>query len=651
MNGVNGSSRSPEPFRSRSGSILLITLLLVSLLMIVVMAFSVYVRMSLREVVLHQQHLDARAAARLGMNLALGELQHVAGPDQRVTARADLLDGTGTYRPGLTAESGQAMWTGVWDSSSFDETDPTNKPFLRWLVSGEDVSALADPARVGAASAGDLVTVVGTGSAGMGREVDVEKEQLDSGRSFAWWVGDEGVKARFDSLDPYRSSGTVEGQLLAVRGGQRHAMEVLEVGQTPAGDPILLGDDFPVEEAGFQEKMRKLALREQIALMAEGQQAEESFQNLTTAHFHDVTTYSSGVLANVKDGGLRQDLSLAFEMPYDDWLDSEFVTAHPHAEAPLYQPVGYPAGRPMSWMYRIETFPFSVEAGPVPTQDPPVPFVYDANDEFAYKTSLVETSAPVLRGPSWDYFRNFYRMYKSNDPDLSEYGQPVSASLDASGRMAGRSPFPTTYGLGSSRRYGQDSLAWDYAEIHGPPGTDYTRSVPIGRPLLPGVSPVVTRVQTAMNFRTRLVGNANSRNQYELDMYIDPIVTLWNPYSVPLKTGRDFGQPLVLSVMFLNLELNVRAAHPDGGRPTMRRAFGNPNNENDRNTILGRYAEPDSAFNPHGEQMYQLELDLGNRVLQPGEIVVFSHQGNRAVNYWRDEFHDPNADGYRVAGP
>lgn len=72
----------------RSGSALVLTLMVVALLMIVVLSFVVYVRMELREVATRQQLAVARAHAKLGMNLALSQLQIYAGPDQRITAPA-----------------------------------------------------------------------------------------------------------------------------------------------------------------------------------------------------------------------------------------------------------------------------------------------------------------------------------------------------------------------------------------------------------------------------------------------------------------------------------------------------------------------------------------------------------------------------------
>lgn len=40
---------------------------------------------------------EARQNARLALKLAMGELQRLAGPDQRITARAEILDNTPTF--------------------------------------------------------------------------------------------------------------------------------------------------------------------------------------------------------------------------------------------------------------------------------------------------------------------------------------------------------------------------------------------------------------------------------------------------------------------------------------------------------------------------------------------------------------------------
>ena len=84
--------------------------------------------------------LEARMNAKLGAMLALGDLQRYTGPDQRVTARSDILIEAGTM-PLL----GQGRWTGVWSSRS-DMNDADNLDGLsgrrpRWLVSGKSPDA------------------------------------------------------------------------------------------------------------------------------------------------------------------------------------------------------------------------------------------------------------------------------------------------------------------------------------------------------------------------------------------------------------------------------------------------------------------------------------------------------------------------------
>lgn len=66
--------------------------------------------------------LRAKESARLALMMALGDLQRYAGPDQRVTARAEIL-GDGQFN-----ESAR-FWTGLWDSS--EESPPSCMVGLR----------------------------------------------------------------------------------------------------------------------------------------------------------------------------------------------------------------------------------------------------------------------------------------------------------------------------------------------------------------------------------------------------------------------------------------------------------------------------------------------------------------------------------------
>jgi type II secretory pathway component PulK len=64
----------------RTGSALLLTILTVSILLVIVLALVVMVRLELRAVGNQQDLLQARANARLGLDMAMGRLQDLAGP-------------------------------------------------------------------------------------------------------------------------------------------------------------------------------------------------------------------------------------------------------------------------------------------------------------------------------------------------------------------------------------------------------------------------------------------------------------------------------------------------------------------------------------------------------------------------------------------
>ncbi|MEM1222774.1 MAG: hypothetical protein AAGH40_08425, partial [Verrucomicrobiota bacterium] len=124
--------------------------------------------------------LRAKESARLALMIALGELQKHAGPDQRVTARADIL-GDGNYDPGAK------FWTGVWDT-----TNPNAPP--TWLVSGQT----PDPSD----SSSRTMQLVGNGSAGTDPTqhvyapiIEVIDEDDTTSSEIAWWIADEGAKA------------------------------------------------------------------------------------------------------------------------------------------------------------------------------------------------------------------------------------------------------------------------------------------------------------------------------------------------------------------------------------------------------------------------------------------------------------------------
>jgi hypothetical protein len=234
----------------------------------------------------------AQANARLALSLAIGRLQETAGPDQRVTARADLK---------TTGQHGR--WVGVWRSTRkqgnadlpairWDERESvlidsrssqsTDDGFEGWLVSGDGVT----PESPG----NELATLVGDGS--VAAPADQVKAPLvhvqgkDDAGAYAFWVSDESMKA---SVRPLPAQETNEPRFLPVRYG---------IG---ALDQLAAVDDAEDED------LSKVIDARQASLL--GTAGREVWEQ----HFHATGARASAVLADSLRGGLKADLSTYFE--------------------------------------------------------------------------------------------------------------------------------------------------------------------------------------------------------------------------------------------------------------------------------------------------------------------------------------------------
>ena len=160
---------SSSPFelfrRNLKPLMVLLTLLAVAMLSL----SSISLRNAAREVA----QAEARANARLALNLAIGQLQQHAGDDRRITWTADMIPAGDDYSQ-TAAVSGRRHWTGVhrsWDAGLDQRPEPE---FLAWLVSGPPDAAadVSEPTRGGGAD--DSVRLVGAGTAGADADARIE---------------------------------------------------------------------------------------------------------------------------------------------------------------------------------------------------------------------------------------------------------------------------------------------------------------------------------------------------------------------------------------------------------------------------------------------------------------------------------------------
>ena len=385
----------PAPGPSR-GFAILITITLLSFLVLLMLSLTLLSRVSIQVTTNTLQEAQARQNALAALNVAIGQLDRFAGPDQRVTLTADfarLNDGdpltvppTGFPAPspaavGLVAPSangGTRQWTSVlgWGTTSTlgaqAYTTSPSPVLLNWLVSGNETTTLtasatgqvvAPPVKPafqpsqsvtgltatasattsnltisGAGGAKPVVLLVGPNSTGnttvvttLSNLASTITEQTSAVARYvvaplvdltasgaqvpglgaasasyrvgrmAYAVLDEGVKARYNLRDTNSGSTVLTAPQTRSRflPAQRNGIERM---QGFSG--------YPINTLSTSNVLAPSQVRFTDSTLSA---ATSASQTIWQNHFHDFTTYSYGVIADSMRGGLRYDLTTAFD--------------------------------------------------------------------------------------------------------------------------------------------------------------------------------------------------------------------------------------------------------------------------------------------------------------------------------------------------
>ena len=290
-------------FRSRRGFSLVASLSILVLLALVAIGILSLSTITVRGVGHEAAQAEARANARLALTIALGELQKELGPDQRISAAAAVLDAA-PETPEVDGVTHQ-HYLGVWDSwdtwltdrkgsLSIQDTYKRGRDrslFRRWLVSHPDAASLESALESGSTT--DTILLCGEGSAGSETDQHVQAPRIrmrGNGRvngGYAWWVTDESQKARLDMPAREDTNSVDVAQVVATHTG-RSGVEHLDGMDTFDTDP---------------SSVAKMITTGEARISAPG----------AVDHFHDITAYSVGLLSDVRSGGFKADLNLAFE--------------------------------------------------------------------------------------------------------------------------------------------------------------------------------------------------------------------------------------------------------------------------------------------------------------------------------------------------
>lgn len=551
---------------SRSGSVLLLTLLVVSLLMMLVLGFVVLIRMELREMTHHQQRVLARANARLGMELALSRLQMEAGPDRRVTGTASLLDDDTET---LSIENVlHPNWSGVWRKQD-PNTRTHNPEFLGWMVSlnadradFESTSRTAlDPTR--------RIQLVGEGTV-LHTDQEVWAETLDltggsgdvEGR-YAYLVLDEGVKASLSLEDPYEGGSSTE-QRFSQSLAQRQSAELIPgFSASESGVPVL-------EQS--TDLVNRALNRSSLALV------HPEFQEGARVEFHDTTLRTYGVLSDTAQGGLKRDLSTAFEA-----TDTEFeaMTAFHDSGERNTGNGGFDQGFDLGYVYALD-------GGSANMDDP-------AEADWS-------SSSLKIRGPTWDRLRNFYRLYRERDALGGLNGLTARASGPHRFEGLSREESPVLSYASTKQADVLNRDTFDSLYVFG----NLNQSGNVIRKTESALAPVVTRVMYVFSL---------ARESGNLVLVMNNLIVIHNPYDVPLEFRGFKFSPAGLPIERLRIR---RRFDPAGDL------------DKDITGVNNWLRFLNGASNPWTYVNYIFTSDgtdsPSNRmVMQPGEVIAFSN--------------------------
>ncbi|WP_309384151.1 hypothetical protein [Cerasicoccus frondis] len=272
----------------------MISLVLMAFILLLIMSLSSMVRIELAVWSQSESQQLARQNALLGLKVALGTLQEELGPDRRISATAERRDtdpyDTDDFDPstGSTQADGvkqnRQHWSGTWETS-VDADGFVDTTFRRWLVSGypDSHQALLTDTNADAADFPSSVDILGGPNP---VEVGIiELNSLDgSSGGYAFWIGDEGVKAKANLTASTGSESTLSAQRFGIE-----AMRDLAWYSNYSDSIRARLHDF----SSFDGLVQQMTNSDTIA----------------PEHYHNVTFNSFGVLANTRDAGLKKDLT------------------------------------------------------------------------------------------------------------------------------------------------------------------------------------------------------------------------------------------------------------------------------------------------------------------------------------------------------
>jgi hypothetical protein len=378
--------------RAARGFALVISLSLMVLITVLAVGLLGLTSIELRKSTTSDARAAACANARLGLMLALGQLQKDLGSDRRITADASIL---------RTSAPAQRNLVGVWDSwspgltsnpvqavgSDFYDKEKTGR-FRGWLVADPDPQRTRTRDLAGQAPANGGVKIFRTDSDGF----DIEAPRVPTGEgAYSWAVSQEATRAKVSVGGP--------------ESGRRNPNDDLQAQARPS---LALSQGLKQPTGEWDFRAARILSTSQAGL-----DKDLSDSGIPATTWQNYTPHSMGLLTDVVKGGLKVDMNLGFEMSDSNFAKDTLATGYPNpfraaaADFASSVPSSYKGQRPL---YRPNTTTATHTA---------------RLDQFDAAKVLFDY--PGAGVPTFNTLRSFYRiphhLYKSQG-DLTVFERP-----------------------------------------------------------------------------------------------------------------------------------------------------------------------------------------------------------------------------------
>ncbi|RYD22276.1 MAG: hypothetical protein EOP88_08705 [Verrucomicrobiaceae bacterium] len=521
----------PSPKRFRRGFALVVTLLLMMIMTVIGVGLLGLSAVELRRQSNGQGSSTARANARLGLMVALGELQNELGDDRRVSADASIFADTKNpaavgvwngWSPNLTSRSN------VSTSPSVDYAEPKRQAGFRgWLVSSKEPADTRELEWHNSPPADDVARLFGMDDSGF--ELDAQKIKVGKGGNYAWAVTQENTRAKINIGSDDKA--------------RRDPGDAL---QAPARPHLALSTMLKQPETDWPRRRSTVTDFPQVTLDEEYGASRETLGQ-ARAHF---TVQSNSLLTNTVDGGLKTDLSTGFGMKDEDfasdtWSSGDRTITNPFRSTSVATYKGEKnLYAPMVTSSQVQVL----------LDFPP------ASVNHKYQANGV---------PTFDLLRNYYRTYLhlyEGQGGVTAFERPYS-SVATPQTVAGR---------------------------------------PFGTRSQTSVQPVLDRVSLFFS----VVGKPDG----SLCVLLSPLVTVWNPYNIPMETEGMVIYPWIDFAVMWNWQVTKRAGGKETWSGRLSQFMGEGYQNQGRSSRPYFYLHLTQSGSPGGTSKIRLE---------PGEVRVF----------------------------